>query len=174
MPANGFGTSASPQNVPTTIGAVQDPYSPKDKLAVSVNRRTDVLEWEYSHGRLTEAAYRVGREIQAVFERATGRSASNWSQGDRVDAYASKELQIIHGIMKAETVQTYMDRIVRTVGMVGARFLRAILCDGSTFTSVATARGRNNEAGRGAAASQFRQLLEDLAEEFAARGQQRA
>jgi hypothetical protein len=170
LPANGLAISRSAVNVPTTVGAVQDPYSPKEKVAVSINRRVDLLEWEYSHGRLSEAAYLIGRELQGAFERGTGRSASNWSQGDRVDAYSSKEMQIITGLQTASAIQTYMARVVRSIGQIGARFLRSVLCEGKTYAELAAMRGQSNEAGRSAAASRFRHLLEDLAEDWAATG----
>jgi hypothetical protein len=171
LPANGLASSKSARNVPTTVASVPDPYAPKERIAVSVNRKTDILEWEHSHGHLSEAAYRTGRQVQAVFERASVRSSSNWMGGDRVDMHTSKELQIIHGLAKAEQIQEYMDALVKAIGMVGARFLRSVLCEGKTFAQLAADRGRSNEAGRSAAAAQFRHLLEDLANEWAARGQ---
>jgi hypothetical protein len=172
VPANGFGTSAtrSRANVDTTVAVVPDPFSAKDRIAVTVNRRVDLLEYEYSNRRLTEAAYRTGRIVQATFERATGRSQSSWSLGDRVDAWSAKEMQMISSLQRAEAVQTMMARIVRSVGQIGARFLRAILSEGKTYEQLAEARGRTSERGRTAAAERFRTLLEDLAEDWAATG----
>lgn len=169
IPANGLAQARSRQQ-DVTVGAVQDPYDRQTKLAVSINRRIDLLEYEYSHRRLSHAAYTVGRELQSVFERASGRSASNWSQGDRVDAFSSKELQIISGLEKAGAVQAYMDRVICSVGQIGARFLRNVLSEGKTYTELAAMRGQSGEAGKAAAASRFRHLLEDLAEDWAAKG----
>jgi hypothetical protein len=171
VPANGFASSRSATNVPTTVGVVQDPYSPKEKIAVSVNRRVDLLEWEYSHGRLSEAAYRTGRIVQAIFERATGRSQSSWSAGDRVDAFCAKELQILTALEKAEAIRHHMARIVTAIGQVGARFLRDILGENKTYSEMAAARGQTDTS---FTAKRFRNLLEDLAEEWAAVGQSRA
>lgn len=170
VPANGLASSRS-RNVPTTVAAVPDPFDPRGRIAVSVNRKVDALEWEHSHGRLSQAAYLTGRQVQAVLERAyCGRSASNWMGGDRVDAYAVKEMQIITGLEKAETVKAYMEMITRSVGQIGARFLKAVLLEGLSYADLAKARGRDNEAGRSAAASQFRNLLEDLSVDWSAVG----
>lgn len=173
IPANGLAISRSARNVPTTTGKVADPYSPKEQIAVSINRRVDILEWEYSHGRLTEAAYRNGRIIQYAFERASGRSQSSWSMGDRVDAFSAKELQILTALEKAEELTALMVRIVKSVGQIGARMLRSVLAEGRTYEQLAADRGRTGERGRTAAADQFRTLLEDLSEDWAAKGQSR-
>jgi hypothetical protein len=172
MPANPLPVSRATDNkVDLTVAGVQDPIDLKTKLAVAVNRRIDLLEYEYSHRRISEAAYLTGRQVQAVLERAySGRSSSNWSQGDRVDAFVSKELQIISGLEKAEAVQAMMGRIVVSIGQIGARFLKAILLDGQNYAQLAAMRGQSNEPGKAAAASRFRHLLEDLAEDWAATG----
>jgi hypothetical protein len=170
-PAGGFATTPAPRhNVETTVGVVANPYDAEEKIAVSVNRRVDILEWEYSHGRLSEAAYRNGRIIQAIFERATGRSQSSWSMGDRVDAYSAKEMQIITAIQKAETVTAYMAKIVKAIGQIGARFLRDVLAEGKTYSQMAAARGQSDTS---FTAKRFRCYLEDLAQEWAATGQSR-
>jgi hypothetical protein len=52
-------------------GARRDPGSDGPEAApvlAAVNRRTDLLEEERAHKRITEDEYRVGRAIQAVFE----------------------------------------------------------------------------------------------------------
>jgi hypothetical protein len=174
IPANGIAIGRAPRNnrrgVETTVAAVADPYSPKEKIAVAVNRRVDILEYEYSHGRLTEAAYRTGRIVQATFERATGRSQSSWSMGDRVDAFSAKEMQILTSLEKAEAVNALFLKLVKAVGQIGARFLRAVLAEGKTYDQLAQARGRSGERGRAAAADHFRTLLEDLAQFWAAEG----
>ena len=157
--------------MPTTAGVVVDPYNHRHAIAVSINRKVDHLEWEYSHGRISEAAYRVGRDVQALFERAGARSgSSSWTSGDRVDGTVAKELQIIRGLDAARAAHAEMERLTRVIGIVGARFLRACLIEGRSWAELAAMRGRSGEAGRGAAASRFRDLLEDLAEAFEAQG----
>jgi hypothetical protein len=170
MPAGQLATSPEPKKVTTTVGVVANPLDPREKIAVAVNRKIDILEWEYSHGRLSEAAYRNGRIIQSIFERATGRSQSSWSLGDRVDAYSAKEMQIITSLEKAETVNAYMVRIVKAIGQVGARFLRDVLAESKTYAQLAAARGHTDTT---FVAKRFRNYLEDLSEEWAASGQSR-
>jgi hypothetical protein len=79
-------------------------------------------------------------------------------------------MQIIAGLEKAEAVKAYMEMITRSIGQIGARFLKAVLLDGLSFEDLAKARGRDTVKGRSAAASQFRNLLQDLAEDWAAQG----
>jgi hypothetical protein len=169
MPANGLAVSRSARNVPTVPAAVRDPYAPKERILVSVNRRVDILEEELANGRIDEAQYHTGRRCQAIFERAGGVSASSWNMGDRVDAYVAKELQIIHSLMDADRVRREIEDMQKVIGTVGARMLRAVL-SGTSFKQIATARGKTGDRAVSAVAQQFRWYLEDLSEARAARG----
>lgn len=83
-----------------------DPLGPKPQVRVAVNRRVDILEQELANKRIDEAEYRVGRLVQAVFERAMGRvGGGGWSQGDRVDAALAHELAVLHGLETGEKVR---------------------------------------------------------------------
>ncbi len=172
LPANGLAPSLSP-NVPTGPAVVQDPLDAKSSLVVSVNKRVDLLEYEYSHGRLSEGAYRTGRQVQGVFERLQSITGSGWALGDRVDAAAAHELAVLAKVEKAQAANALMQRIIQAIGMVGARRLRAHLVDGLTYREVAAARGQNHREAYVFAAKSFRQSLEDLAESFAAVGARR-
>lgn len=172
MPAVGVASSAS-KNVPTTVAIVQDPFEPEAHLVVSVNRRVDLLEYELSHGRLSEAAYRVGRDVQRVFEKATALLGSSWTGGDRVDAADAHEDAVIWRIELAQELEALRKRIVKAIGMVGYRRLRGHLGEGVTFKQAAESRGQSGELAITFAAKSFRQLLEDLAEEWAAKGVRR-
>src|SRR5687768_2898426 len=57
-------------HIRTAIGAVQNPLDPtgKERIAVTINRRVDVLEDELKQRLISEAAYLTGREIQKAFE----------------------------------------------------------------------------------------------------------
>ena len=75
-------------NVRTALAAVPDPSplaKPGERVRATSTGGSDLLGLERSHGRLSEAAYRVGREVQRIGERAPGIRGSNWSGGDRVD-----------------------------------------------------------------------------------------
>jgi hypothetical protein len=150
--------------------AVQDPGEPKRRVQVKVNRHDDVLERELSHGRISEAAYRVGRVVQAVFERAGGVGASPmWLQGDRVDTALAHELAIVCKIEDARKVEAYMAAVEKAIGEMGAKFLRRILGENQTFSEVA---GKLASEKRIAfVGERFRVYLEELAESWsAARG----
>ncbi|MTW19384.1 hypothetical protein GJ689_24650 [Rhodoplanes serenus] len=154
---------------------IDDPMEPGAKLLATVNRRTDVLEDERSHGRISEAAYQVGREIQAAFERQSRiGSSSNWNEGGRVDMAERHELAIGYAVRDAKRVQDLVRRVEAAVGVVGARVLRQIIGDRVPFSAYAAQIGRAGERGTTAAADRFRWLLEATADHFAARGPDRS
>jgi len=169
IPAGGFGTAPSP-NVQIQHGTVADPMEAKASSIVSVNLRTDLLEWEYSHRQLSEAAYRTGREIQGLWERATRIMGSSWDDSSGGPPASSAD-RLAAKMELAEQIAALEKRIVRAIGMVGYRRLRSHLAHGLTFAQAAIKDGKGD--GREAikfAAKRFRHYLEDLAEEWAARG----
>jgi hypothetical protein len=112
-PANGIARPPRSGNVETAIVAVPDPYCPRERILAAANRRVDALEEERSHGRISDAAYQVGRIIQAVFERAKGPrgAAAQWTQGDRVDPAWEHELAIALALVDARKIAAYLDRL---------------------------------------------------------------
>ncbi len=174
-PPAGLGRPASSRNVPTAIVAVPDPYAPRERILAAANRRVDVLEEERAHGRISEAAYQIGRIVQAVFERARRPSGagSQWAPRDRIDAGFAHELAIVLALEDAQKIKAYLGRIAATVGMIDARLLRHVLGDGLSYAQCAAARGRGGERGRLYYAARFRDALEELAVRWAATGKAR-
>lgn len=146
--------------------SVPDPYEPGSFLTATVNRKVDVLFDERSRGRITEAQYLVGRMIQAVYERGSGArlGSAGWAIGGSRDQTVAHELAILYALDDAEKVRKFTQRLEQAVGTVGARFLRAILSEGKTFSSYAADRGRSGERAAGDVAKRFRWLLESLTE----------
>jgi len=175
-PAGGRTSPTRSVGVTTGIVAVPDPnpdpYGPKDERVIAtVNRRVDILELERSAGRLSDAAYAVGRIVQAIFERARGfRSSRGWRERDRVDAAWVQEVAIVYALDDARKVQAYKERIRTAVGMIDARLLEQVLGDGLTYPECAAARGRAGERGIAYYAARFRDALEALADAWAAKG----
>lgn len=171
LPSNPLPRTRSQRNVPLYTVAVVDPYAAKERILAAVNYRTDVLEFEHKHGRLSTAAYNEGRRAQHVFLRARGPGAGNqWREGDRVDVSFTKEAAIIDGIDTAAKIVEYDRRLAFAVGQIDARLLRRILGDGKSFADCAAMEGKAGERGAWYIASRFRDALELLAESEAARG----
>jgi hypothetical protein len=172
VPGSGLGTRPASVNVDLAPGAVQDPYDPQARIAVSINRKVDLLEYERGRGLITVSQYEVGRQLQAVFERASGaRVGGDWLGGVSTrDQTIAHELQILYAVVDAQLVKRLMRRVERAVGVVGARLLQKLLLGDETFASLAIARGMDSRGGRTAMANRFRWLLEAVDEEFAARG----
>jgi hypothetical protein len=152
--------------------AVDDPWSSGKRTMASVNRRVDVLEMERSHGRLTVSQYEVGRQVQAIFERASGARLGSMDFGVRgsKDMTIAHELSVIYAIDDARLVAKLKDKVVRAVGVPGARFLHEVLTGRQTFAQFAEARGKGGERGTAYIAEHFRILMENLDEDFAAEG----
>ncbi|MGF3026534.1 hypothetical protein ACQVP2_27390 [Methylobacterium aquaticum] len=168
----GVGQSPRKEAVPTVVVAVDDPMEPGKRLLASVNRRIDILEDERSHGRITVSQYETARQVQAVFERASGArlGSGGWDIGGSRDQTIAHELQIIYAIEDARVIRALLGRVERAVGWSGARFLKAVLADRATFAQCAVARGKSGERAVAQVAGHFRILLEDLDESFASRG----
>lgn len=151
---------------------VADPSEYGSFTHAPFNRRVDVLEEEISNRRISTSQYEIGRIIQAVFERASGArlGSGRMGEGGSRDQTIANELKVIYAIEDAATVRRYVSRIERVIGTVGARFLRQILADGTTFAQYAEARGKGGERGRNQIGEHFRLLLEGLDDAWAARG----
>jgi hypothetical protein len=171
MPANGVAVPPRSRNIAIAIGAVPDPFDARARVLATINRRTDLLELERSKGLISEAAYRTGRTLQLAFEKA-GRigPGGQWTERDRVDAATRHEDVIEHSLEDARRIRALMRRVERAIGVVGARFLRQIIGDRVTYSQYAASRGRAGERGAAQIAAHFRILLENLADEWAAKG----
>lgn len=158
--------------IETAAVAVDDPWASGKRTMASVNRRVDVLEMERSHGRLTVSQYEVGRQVQAIFERASGARLGSMDFGVRgsKDMTIAHELSVIYAIDDARLVAKLKDKVVRAVGVPGARFLHEVLTGRQTFAQFAEARGKGGERGTAYIAEHFRILMENLDEDFAAEG----
>lgn len=167
-PANGIATPPITRNVQTVLGVVTDPMDAVGELYVSINRKVDILEQERSHKRISEAGYRIGRQLQATFEAGSRMgSGAMWREGDRVDAAQAKEAAIVRNVEVAQRIDAEMARLASEVGAHGAAFLRAILT-GRTFAELA-----GNGASRAeiaVVAGRFRAMLKEIEAGREARG----
>lgn len=166
-------------SIDTVIGAVDDPMEqhrsfddPKRKrILVNVNRRVDLLELERSHKRISEAAYRTGRMIQAVLERASGARTGGGEEGCiRADPITARELKMIYAIEDASTVIAWMDAIEREIGLIDAMIVRQVIGDNRSFEDVAILRGIPGDRSAWYFARRFREALEYLSETWGKRG----
>jgi hypothetical protein len=155
------------------IAAVTDPFDPTRRLLATVNIRTDLLELEYAHGRISEAALRVGRQIQGKLERTSRVGAGNqWRQGDRVDQYQRHEEVIVDNLEAARAVDSFFMWIGRCLGKdnLDCKIIRNLLGDNMSYAAVAVHHGKRGDRGVRYIAERFRDALEILAEKQAAKG----
>jgi hypothetical protein len=135
-PAGGLGTAPS-LNIRTAIGAVDDPLERGKKLAATVNRNVDVLEWEYSHRQIDEAAYQAGRLLKRAYERlptAAGRIELARRRPDRPDRGAERQGR--PAPRRHEGVERLEGQAAKVVGWSGVALLRLVLRDGLTFKDI--------------------------------------
>jgi hypothetical protein len=174
-PPNGLARVSPSLIARTRVGAVADPIpgSPDNnarhnaRVAVRVNITTDLLELEHAHDRISPQAYKCGRFLMALFERAHGlkRDASNLEPRDSADQTYGHEAQIIRALDTAADVVWWSQQIQAVIGSVGLRLLRQVLDEGKTFRDIAGGMVAS-ERQIGYAADRFRWALESLAKEL--------
>ncbi len=150
--------------------AVDDPYGP-GRILVTVNRRTDILEMERSHSRISEADYRTGQIVQAMFQRMgyAGLGAANLAGGSRGDPVEAVDRKLQHLFVSAKSVRAMMDGMTRHLGMIDTRLLRRILGDRMSYAQCAEFEGKSGERGERYVAQRFRDALKELAKAWQAK-----
>jgi hypothetical protein len=132
---------------PPVIGQVRDKKTGKllstihkndkpSRILATVNRRVDILEYELSHGRISEVAYGEGRLIQAIFERTGLSGGSTWNAGSRVDAVVAKELAVIRKVSDAKIIAAMVDENADLLGAIDAAIVRQVLGENRSFAQV--------------------------------------
>ena len=127
-PADDLARMPVSRNSDATVGAVEDPYGDgKQRILVTVNRRTDILEQERSHGRIGEAAYCTGREVQAALEYVGRIGGTNWAGASRKDPAEVRDTHAQRLIDDGERARAMVGRLRDRLGMIDTRLLAAIL-----------------------------------------------
>ncbi|TMJ05812.1 MAG: hypothetical protein E6G97_02070 [Alphaproteobacteria bacterium] len=169
------GVPPESRNIAVSLVAVPDPNPDPDRGAgqrvlANVNRRVDILEWERSHDRISDGAYRAGRLSQAILERASrGVGSSTWQQGSRVDAELAKEISIIHALEDARKVKAHLQYLGSTLGKLDTLILHQVLGENRTYGKVELPNIRRTGTYESYIARRFRDALEALAEQDVAR-----
>ena len=133
--------------------------------------RIDLLDQERRAGRLDEASYLVGREVERVFEGMSHiAGGGQWLEGDRVDGATSAELMAVFGAERAAAVNAFLAWLVRHLGRWDARLLWMVLGERVSFVDAAAAFGRPGRRGKRYAIDRFSDALATLAEVKAAKG----
>jgi hypothetical protein len=162
---------ASVNNTSATIApvAISDPYDQQRRVRASA--RIDLLDRERRRRFLDEASYRVGREVEAIFE-DMGRigGGGQWLEGDRIEASIAAELRAVLGVERAYRVNVFLGWLVRHIGKSDTRLLWLVLGHRMPFSLAAAAFGRRGIRGLRYTMDRFRDALAILAEAKAARG----
>lgn len=173
-PGEQLGEPTAARRRHTRVAAIPDPYNPGGRrLLATINIRTDLLELELSHGRLTQAAFLVGREIQKLFEQATRTGAGNqWNSGDRVDQYQRKEEAVVTQFEIARKISAHADWMRKCLGQesIDCKIIRNILGDNMNYGATAVLHAKKGDRGVRYIAQRFRDALETLANAQAAKG----
>ena len=139
---------------------------------MAINACTDVLEHEYSRGRISEAGYPAARSYQLVLERSAGKPSGGgqWSEGSRVDAAAAHEVAINRSLDSARAATDMVFSALPVVGLLGAKVMRMVLLERLTIAQVADELdGRSERMQVGFYAETFRRACETLANHWAGR-----
>lgn len=179
-PANGVGRATASLESRTAVAAVRDPNQDStgprtERIRATVHTAVDILEWELSHGRISESDCHVGRIVQRVFEGIPPPgSGSNWRGGSRISAIEA-QTQMIERYHKAvKEIGRLRRLVIRAIGESGYHYLEKILRDGWTFADMAAGAKesviRPSEGKITKAGDRFRYHLRDLNDAWAARG----
>ncbi len=139
---------------------------------VAINIKTDSLEREYAHGRITPAAYGAARTYKAVLERSRQpvSGSGSWNVSIKVDRVISHELKILSKIAKAQDADAMLRDTAPVVGMRGQQVLEMVLLDEVTLTEVARRMTGSADRQQVIYYSQlFRDSVEALAEHWCRR-----
>ena len=159
------------------IGAVPDPNPTEPtrgkRQRVAINVKHDILENEYSAGRITPAEYVSMRQYGDILERCAGKptGGGQWLEGSRIDPVLAVQLRIIRGIDNAKEAEKVANDVQRVFGARGGQIVRAALLEPVTLESLAARFcGATNRNCVSYVAITFRQCASDLAAHWAARG----
>jgi len=164
LPSSGQNTRAS-----ISIVAVSDAFEPQRRVRALA--RIDLLDRERRAGKIDEASYLIGREIEVVFEQM-GRigGGGQWWEGDRVDAASAAALNAMVGAERAFKVNAFLGWLVRHLGRQDTRLLWIVLGNRLGFEVAAASFGRRGVRGYRYMHDRFCDALACLAEVKAARG----
>jgi hypothetical protein len=171
-PLAGFPPLASSgQNTRASIAivAVSDQFDPQRRVRALA--RIDLLDQERRSGKIDEASYLVGREVELVFEQMNRiGGGGQWWEGDRVDAASAAALNAMVGAERAFKVNAFLAWLVRHLGRQDTRLLWIVLGNRLSLRTAAASFGRPGVRGRRYTVDRFRDALACLAEVKAARG----
>ena len=172
IPGGDLARPAPSVHIRTAVGAVPNPLDPsgRERVAVTINRRVDILEDELKQRLISEGAYRTGREIQKAFEIGIP-SSSNWSEGGSGDPTTAQEMRQARMCDRASRAVALEADIRRLVGEKGAELIRKVLGEGWTYGQISTRERKLGDRGRRQVAAEFRDALEYITEKRAAKGQ---
>lgn len=115
----------------------QDPNrKPGQTSRVNVNWRGDILDYEAKHHRISAAAFRAGRVVQGVFERAHLGGASTWAAGSRVDTSRAKEMAVVRKLLNARTIRAHLQWMRGVLGSKDAEIVRQVLGENRRYGEV--------------------------------------
>ncbi len=170
-PGGDLGAPPKSRNVATVTAAVIDPMGDgEERILATINRRVDLLEEERSHNLISEAAYRNGRLVQGIVERAGRIGGSNWAGASRKDAAEVRDTHAQRVIDDGKVAEAWRRRIRDRLGMIDARLLDRVLADGFSYAECAALVGRTGDRGQRYVAARFRDALEELSEVLTAKG----
>lgn len=151
--------------------AVVDVYDAQRRVRALA--RMDLLDRERRSGKIDEAAFIVGREVEAMFESMfRGNGSGQWLEGDRIDAATSHELALCYGFERAVKVNAFLAWMLRHLGQMDTRLLWIVLGHRLPLATAAVALGRRGVRGYRYTVDRFRDALSVLAEAKAAKGRE--
>jgi hypothetical protein len=165
LPSSVHNSAANVQPV-----AIADAYDVRRRVRALA--RIDLLDRLRREGRVDEAAYLVGREVERVFEQMSRVGGGRWFEGDRIEGSTAAEIRALLGAERAFAVNSFLAWLVRHVGPKDAYLLWTVLGLRTPFAAIAVAWWPKRRGVRGLryCIDRFCDALAMLADAKAARG----
>ena len=136
---------------------------------VAINRRADALEFEYSYGRISEAAYAAGRTYQRVIE--ASRMGCGGGSMEPSTGSSDHDMMISKRVDRSRTLVIWYKRIRSIVGQWQALIIDLALDERILLGEIAKRIGYRSKWGRAKISREFRDSLELIASEWEKRGE---
>ncbi|WP_449410077.1 hypothetical protein [Methylobacterium komagatae] len=159
--------AGSPATRPATSERRRDPRGDRYDHSQAFDARTSLSLATRRRGPVQVSAVAVADPFSPA-TRVLASANRNVDVRGSKDFSIAHERAIIYAIEDARLVAMLKDKIMRAIGVTGARFHAEVLTGRQTFAQYAEARGKGGERGTAYIAEDFRILLDDLDTEFAA------
>jgi len=156
-----------PWNASIAIVTVPDPYNERDRITATQSLRDDPLARMKARGQIEQSEMEAGRHWQRAYERVeVGGATAIDPTRECVDGGRIPEPFTDEQKRAADDLNRARKAVVRELGIMGERVIRAVLAEHMTVKEIAEAMGFTDQASHKFYGRTFREGLRTLAVVF--------